>query len=78
MSLEEASGPPEVTHRPRLPFRAIATGTDPSDLGYGPGEKAERLMPQSADAKNTFDPVFIAGLPSETRDAPKEELARAE
>ena len=44
--------------------KALVAGIDLSDLGYGPGESASRLMFQDTpEDKFSVDPVLIVGLP---------------
>jgi len=45
--------------------KVIAVGIDMSDLGYSLGANVEGLFLQhAADDNDSFDPVFIAGLPT--------------
>ena len=48
-----------------IPAKVIAVGIDLSDLGYTVGAEIEGLFFQDAsDDNDSFDPVFIAGLPT--------------
>jgi hypothetical protein len=47
-----------------IPAKALAVSIDLSDLGYKPGESANRLIIQDAgDDENRVDPVVIVALP---------------
>ena len=48
-----------------IPAKIIVVGIDLSDLGYSIGAQVEGLFLQdAADDNDSFDPVFIAGLPA--------------
>ena len=48
-----------------IPAKVITVGIDLSDLGYSIGAQVEGLFLQdAADDNDSFDPVFIAGLPA--------------